>query len=327
MRFRFLFVVVVIAPWAARGADGPKLDAPRDRKGDEMIVAGRFIHTGTPIVTWIDKGGYDAYDLARRFPEAAAKDAPKTVKPGYGERKIAPNSSAAKLKKDGEWTLPALQEVVDQFVIHYDVCGTSRRCFRVLHDERELSVHFMLDLDGTIYQTLDLKERAWHATVANTRSIGIEIANMGATPPAEFAAHLGKWYKTDGDGKVEITIPGPASMNGVRDLSKVLRPSRNEPVVGKIQGETLEQYDLTPQQYAALIKLTAALHATFPKIKLDYPRGADGKVAPKALAAPDYNKYEGMLGHWHVQTNKTDPGPAFDWDRVIEGARAVPRSQ
>jgi N-acetyl-anhydromuramyl-L-alanine amidase AmpD len=37
----------------------------------------------------------------------------------------------------------------------------------------------MLDLDGTIYQTLDLKERASHATIANSRSIGIEIANMG----------------------------------------------------------------------------------------------------------------------------------------------------
>jgi len=39
------------------------------------------------------------------------------------------------------------------------------QCFKVLHDHRDLSVHFMLDLDGTIYQTLDLKERAWHATI------------------------------------------------------------------------------------------------------------------------------------------------------------------
>ena len=48
-----------------------------------------------------------------------------------------------------------LQQVVDQFVIHFDVCGTSRRCFEVLQDKRGLSVHFMLDIDGTIYQTLD----------------------------------------------------------------------------------------------------------------------------------------------------------------------------
>ena len=27
------------------------------------------------------------------------------------------------------------------------------------------------------------------------------------------------------------------------------------------------------------------------------------------------------MGHYHVQTNKSDPGPAFQWDLVINGAR------
>ena len=30
-----------------------------------------------------------------------------------------------------------------------------------------------------------------------------------------------------------------------------------------------------------------------------------------------------MLGHFHVQRNKQDPGPAFQWDRVIDGARKL----
>ena len=34
--------------------------------------------------------------------------------------------------RGGGWDLPTLQRVVDQFVIHYDVCGTSRQCFRIL---------------------------------------------------------------------------------------------------------------------------------------------------------------------------------------------------
>ncbi|MEM9559092.1 MAG: N-acetylmuramoyl-L-alanine amidase, partial [Planctomycetota bacterium] len=38
-------------------------------------------------------------------------------------------------------------------------------------------------VDGTIYQTLDVTERAWHATKANSRSVGIEIAQIGAYPP------------------------------------------------------------------------------------------------------------------------------------------------
>ncbi len=63
--------------------------------------------------------------------------------------------------------LDLLRQKVDQFVLHFDVCGTSAQCFYVLHDRRGLSVHFMLDVDGTIYQTLDVKERAWQATKSN----------------------------------------------------------------------------------------------------------------------------------------------------------------
>ena len=33
--------------------------------------------------------------------------------------------------------------------------------------------------------------------------------------------------------------------------------------------------------------------------------------------------YTGVLGHFHVQRNKQDPGPAFQWDRVIGGARKL----
>ena len=40
-----------------------------------------------------------------------------------------------------------------------------------------------------------------------------------------------------------------------------------------IQGEDLVQYDFTPEQYAALTKLTAALCKIFPKLKCRYPGG------------------------------------------------------
>ena len=94
-------------------------------------------------------------------------------------------------------------------MIHFDACGTSKKCFEVLHDERGLSVHFMLDLDGTIYQTLDLKEGAWHATKANGRSIGIEIANIGTFQDAD-SARVARWYARDDDGRTRITLPDPA---------------------------------------------------------------------------------------------------------------------
>src|SRR5262245_62602821 len=37
------------------------------RLGDEIVVAGQFVHTGTPVVLWMDPGGYDAYRVERRF--------------------------------------------------------------------------------------------------------------------------------------------------------------------------------------------------------------------------------------------------------------------
>jgi N-acetyl-anhydromuramyl-L-alanine amidase AmpD len=80
------------------------------------------------------------------------------------------------------------------------------------------------------------------------------------------------------------------------------------------------QYDFTPQQYEALIKLTATLCTIFPKIDCHFPEDEKGKVVPEKLSDERLSSYQGLLGHFHIQRNKTDPGPAFDWDRVIGGA-------
>ena len=179
----------------------------------------------------------------------------------------------------------------------------------------------MLDHDGTIYQTLDVKERAFHATKANNRSVGIEIANIGAYPLKDKT--LNEWYRKDENGKVRLVLPAWASRAGEpwRTPNFIARPAREEPVVGTLQGREYQMYDLTPQQYDSLIKLTAALCQNLPKLKPYYPRDADGRLITKALSDEDFRQFEGLLGHFHVQTNKQDPGPAFQWDKVINGAR------
>ena len=196
--------------------------------------------------------------------------------------------------------------------------------FEVLHDVRGLSVHFMLDLDGTIYQTLDVKEKAWHATIANDRSIGIEVANIGAYPAADSGV-LDRWYQRGAGPDVQIVIPDPAGTSGLRDRALLLRPARGHPVEGKIHDQLLRQYDFTDQQYRALARLTATLCTLFPRIRCDYPRDASGSLLRRKLSGPDFARYRGLLGHYHVQENKVDPGPAFQWDRVIDGARAILR--
>ena len=61
----------------------------------------------------------------------------------------------------------------------------------------------------------------------------------------------------------------------------------------------------------------------FPKIKCDYPKDLQGRLITCKLPDQELNAYEGVLGHYHIQTNKNDPGPAFQWERVIGGARRL----
>lgn len=327
MKIALPFLVFSLAALTGCQTSKPLTFAPRT--GDEIIVAGQAFHTGTRVVTWMDPGGYDAYRVERRFsPEADSgwdktKETVKDVRlPNrYGPRREPLSAEEFERVRGGGWDLPLLQRTVDQFVMHYDVAGISKQCFKILHDLRGLSVHFMVDIDGTIYQTLDLKERAWHATTSNTRSIGIEIANMGAYPPGTHKA-LDDWYPRDAQGPF-IRVPERLGDPMIFTKDFVGRPARPDLVAGKIQGRDLLQYDLTPQQYEALTKLTAALCKVFPKITCDYPRDAEGKLITKKLPDEDLKNYAGVLGHFHVQTNKTDPGPAFDWDRVIGGARRL----
>ncbi len=300
------------------------------RTGDEIVVAGKFVHSGTPVVLWMDPQGYDAYRVERRFSPIDKSDwdsSKEEIKDlntpnRYSLRRVGLSEEEAERVRGGGWDLPLLQKVIDQFVIHFDVCGTSRQCFKVLQDYRGLSVHFMLDLDGTIYQTLDLKERAWHATTSNNRSIGIEIANMGAYR-LNSDRTLQSWYAKDADGKTRITIPPGLGDGGIRTPNFVGRPARPDPVTGSVQGQELMQYDFTPEQYAALIKLTATLCRVFPKLKCDYPRDAQGQVVLEKLPDEELKAYHGVLGHFHIQTNKTDPGPAFQWDYVVDNARRI----
>lgn len=324
--------ILVVGVVSSIAADVPKSQfkpgTPLLRTGDEIMVCGQLFHTGAPVVLWTDPGGYDAYRVDRRFVPIEEAGWKATEKAGgvnspnrYSARTRGLSPEMAE-KVRGGWELKDLQNVVDQFVIHFDVCGTSKRCFQVLHDSRGLSVHFMLDVDGTLYQTLDLKESAWHATISNNRSIGIEIANMGAyAPKAKNPFSL--WYEKDSDGKTIMKIPGGLEKSGIRNPPSPIRPDRNEPVAGNVQGQDLIQYDLTPQQYETIAKLTATLCTVFPKIKLDYPRDSNGELLPQKLTEEAFAGYQGILGHYHVQKNKIDPGPAFQWDRLIRDSKAL----
>lgn len=292
--------------------------APLPRCGDEIVVCGQLFHTGAPVVLWTDPGGYDAYRVECCFSDDARPSNPVSDWPvRYGSlRGGLPDDVLQRVRAAG-WRLEDLQQHVDLFVMHYDACGTSRRCFEVLQDRRGLSVHFLLDLDGTIYQTLDLKERAWHAGAGNDRSIGVEIANMGAY---EDPAALDPWYEVDAAGRAWLTFPDDYGPTGIRNAEAPLRPTRDELIVGHIHERTLHQYDLTDAQYESLGKLVATVHAALPRIALDVPRDAAGRPVRRVLEPDELDAFSGLIGHYHLTEQKVDPGPAFDWRRVLTDA-------
>lgn len=67
---------------------------------------------------------------------------------------------------------------ISMFVNHWDVCLSSASCVKVLN-QRNISVHFCIDNDGTIYQLMDMQHKAWHAgnSRVNGSSVGVEISN------------------------------------------------------------------------------------------------------------------------------------------------------
>lgn len=310
-----VLLFALVALLGARGLRDARAAArsPAAASPDAIVAAGTSFPIGTPVVLWHDPGGYDAYAPHRRGrPDLVLPSRPA---PGCD----TPDRLS---RRSGVVTLEDLRATVTQFVLHYDQAYTSRNCFRVLHDVRGLSVHFLLDLDGTIYQTCDLIERCRHAREANDRSIGVEIAHPGAL---EDDPTIAARYRRDARGPY-LEIPERLLPAGFRVEGFVPRPARPEPVRGAIHGRPRTQWDFTEEQYRALARLSAGLARLFPRIRLDVPRGPDGRVLDRAFGSPEESaRFAGVLGHWHLTTDKTDPGPALDWERVLREARAIAR--
>jgi N-acetyl-anhydromuramyl-L-alanine amidase AmpD len=171
---------------------------------------------------------------------------------------------------------------IDLLVLHLDGCRSSRQCYDVLI-ERGLSAHLLIDRDGTIYQTLDLKAAcAFHAGKANARSIGVEICN-----------------------------PERPERNDPRDARPVVSLGVSNAGPAGARGPVLGFY---PQQVDAVIALARALASLFP-IPLLLPKAiapeAHAGVSPGRDARVVSGEFRGICGHYHLQSNKTDPGTAL----------------
>jgi N-acetylmuramoyl-L-alanine amidase len=77
---------------------------------------------------------------------------------------------------------------IDMFVLHYTGMRTATAALdRLCDPAAQVSAHYLIDEDGTVYRLVAEEKRAWHAGVArwcedpdvNGRSIGVELVNPG----------------------------------------------------------------------------------------------------------------------------------------------------
>lgn len=248
-----------------------------------IVVCGKKYDIGARVVLWTEPGGFSAYDTTAYEVEDRKTGKVEVVK---GKR------YKSRLALGGTPDLAKLKKVVWQFGLHHSGLYRSKDTFATLQ-QRGLSVHFILDDDGTLYQTLDVRERAYHIGGNNAMSVGIEIdsrAAAGQYPDAYDEAHQKK-HKV-GPRKVRLDT---------------------------IHGMKLKGFDYSDAQYDTLIKLAKTLVEIFPLIKPDFAR-KDGTIIKTALADP--KKHQGFICHFQVTKQKIDP-ISFDFERFLKGVKGT----
>jgi len=261
----------------------------------ELIIGGQIFKIDAPVQNW-RKSGWDATspyciptktDPAPRCLPAGAGQYPYCPPPQPYTQRYAVRPSLRSVPKSNNGmnaSYDAVKAVVKQFVIHHDGCSSADMCFSVLQNERALSVHFLLDNDGTIFQTIDLALMAYHASDWNLYSIGIELCNRGD------AFNVPNYY--DG-GRF-----GPK-----RDIKPV-----------RINGNTLKAFDYTPAQKESFSQLCRELLRLLPNLPAEYPQSSPGEPLWDTMkdAPIKRESYAGYVGHYHINTQKWDPG-VFDF--------------
>ena len=251
---------------------------------DYLIIAGeKRTVPGARIITFVDDASWDFSKLIHPDPNS------KYVQPRHNDKGL-PIAD-----------LTTIQGIVDMVVIHSDITIDSQSCFRVLK-QRGFSTHFMVNWDGTIYQGTDPANMAMHAASelsknVNNHSIGIDVNCLQMN------------YVSSGD-----VDPGKAGLAAQMATGATRRMSD----VVEINGVPWKSWGYTDAQYDALVKLLQELSTHFPKLKLAAPMDERGEVIWQVPEAIDTEKM-GIYGHMHLTAQKFDPGPGFDWPRLIQG--------
>jgi N-acetyl-anhydromuramyl-L-alanine amidase AmpD len=170
--------------------------------------------------------------------------------------------------------------------------------------KQHVSVPFVIGRNGIIYNLFASKYWSYHlgpgAIGGNTgmskESVGIEISNIG--PLKLIGDNLVTSYSND-----DIYC----SLADTQYYTKLNPKYRN--------WEYFATY--TPAQYEAIIKLLRFLCAKYnlPKTFTDEP------ARYNTMTDEEFRNFTGIVSHVNCRPDKVDIGPAFDWNKVIEGVK------
>jgi N-acetyl-anhydromuramyl-L-alanine amidase AmpD len=184
----------------------------------------------------------------------------------------------------------------DAIALHHTVGGSARSTFDYWKTSADhIATAYIVERDGTIYEVFDPTYWAYHLGVKGSggqhdkRTIGIEIASEGALIEAS-----GKLYC--------FGVVSP----------RTLHTSKNFDNGEKWRGyRYFDAYD--EPQMTSVIELVNYLILRF-----QIPRRVPAKLTEYD---PKYVAFQGVFGHHHVRTDKTDLHPGFDWERLNEACQ------
>lgn len=186
------------------------------------------------------------------------------------------------LAETGSRARKSERDEVAQAIVHYDVTFSAEQTHRVLLDQG-YSTHFTIDGDqvGTIWQHHNpATQVCYHAGDSNRMSFGIDLNN-----PA-----LPKWQQEDAD-----------------------RRGRTRPIAKQIvHGVTVERLQYHDEQ---IDSLNALLDVALPAFEVPRKCPRDKTGQPVHDLIDDPQSFEGVIGHYHEDPDKTDPAP-LNWNAV-----------
>jgi len=285
-------------------------------------------------VAWEDGLSNDIIILGKRYPLVKAGNTKiKRVRNYEDDPTLDFNKEAFKRgipfspvrpRKGKPQTMEDLKKTISFVVIHTDLAKHARQTFSFLigRDPTPLSTHFCINWNGVIYQYADVADRTAHGGETNDITIGIDMnlkmVNMnraGNRDKVKSFNRLRKAYKNLAKQKIRERSPNLTGKRLTRELEKY---EFEQPRQLKLQGSNIRAWGYTPAQYDSLI-LLLKLFVRELDLEKSYPMTPDGKVIPQLLADDDLKMLKGFIGHWHLSDQRWDPGPAFDWERVLSG--------